>query len=93
MVVILEPKAGRSFVKDAPKKIPITNLVDVDPNKTDAILKHQFAKRTDLGFYSVFVIDERMATGTHFESSSEIETNGGVGVVIGTVPKTIGEFI
>jgi hypothetical protein len=40
MVVILEPAAGRSFVKDTPKKIPITNLVDIDPNKADAILKH-----------------------------------------------------
>jgi hypothetical protein len=34
-----------------------------------------------------------MATGTHFTTNSEIEDKGGVCLVVGALPKTVGEFV
>jgi hypothetical protein len=70
----------------------MVNLTSLEPKLLEGILKTQFNKPQNDGRYGVYIIDERMGTGTDFKSSSIIEVNGGVSLIVGIVPTCTSTF-
>lgn len=65
-------------------KIAVENLVKASVSEI-AVLLSKFTLKTDKG-YKVVIISADQARGLDFPTSSEIEANGGVFLIVGQMP-------
>ena len=66
------------------KGLPVEPLFELDVTATDSVLATFIMRRNER--YAIYIVNHQQGRGVDFPSSCEIETNGGVHVLIVGLP-------
>ena len=66
---------------------------ELSPVEANETIIQDFNRRNDLNRWNCYLINEKQGTGTDFPTHPDIESNGGVKVIVTIEPASYNEFL